>query len=164
MKTKILITTLTIVVAASMAPNTARASMMCQHDWLAAWRTAISGGEALNGLTQGYTATSNNISGLGTWAISATTGNAGRQSVTGISGCYSSNSSPPTNNPMADIHGSNCWCRMMTPMIGSWVLSGTGSNPFCGITCPQECSSLATTPLLNLPGRRGLLVQLFTPM
>ena len=132
MKTRILLTTFTIAIAASATPDTAHTSMMCQHDWLAVWRNAASLAEAT---TANSPTTFTGGSRVGSWAISSTTGGAGRQSINGISVCDAA----PAPSPSSGTEGPNCWCRMMSPMIGSWVL--IQSSEWIGAGCTQSCAS-----------------------
>ena len=157
MKTKILLTTFTIAVAASMASSTARASMMCQHDWLNAWR------EASNAQIQAATSWPSccvftRSTRVTNWAVSSMHGNAGRQSVIGLALCSSTPGGtattgnracavPGSGNSVcrdepASQYGSNCWCRIISPAVGrAWVFIGDEiSTPDCTANCAFNCA------------------------
>ena len=136
MKTKILITTLTIVVAASMAPNTARASMMCQHDWLAAWANHSGALPDARVTFMGFEQPElNNTNGArGIWAISSTLGGAGRQTVVGISACTNTTTVHQHSGPASP--GDYCHCTVISPTItGIW-----SPTPFSPGQPPGTCS------------------------
>ena len=135
----ILLKAIIITVATTATPT--RASMMCQHDWLAAWRAAntLQGSDnSQNNISYFHASTSNSVDGV--WAVSATNGGAGRQAVSGISACRASSANASENN---FLPGQFCWCRMTNPMVGSnWVFQNDMSTlGTCQIFCAQSCTA-----------------------
>ena len=128
---KTLLMTFTIAVVATALP--ARASMMCQHDWLAAWRNSGTGD---NRRIEGFALEPADR----LWMAGADIGNAGFQSVIGVARCSISTGVPGTTQPNINHSstGFHCWCRMVSPAFGMWVHS---HNFTTSAACASGCAS-----------------------
>ena len=156
---KILVMVMVLAWAVSGTGRSAHALTMCAANWLDAWRETTP--VFLLGANMAYTAASQN----GTWAVGAVRGGMGPQSVTGISRCSSttgvntaagnftctapnSDTHVCRNQPPVPQNGGNCWCRMISPNVGtSWVFQSAFSESACASNCVSQCAnSLNSTP------------------
>jgi hypothetical protein len=89
----------------------------------------------------------------GMWAVTS-----GGYTVSGISQCSTSSLVINSTNGTG---GSQCWCRMMSPVVGlSWVFMGAntfGSSDDCANSCAFRCTTCIKDGTYNLCARSAVL-------
>ena len=130
---KVLVLVSVMVLLVHVAP--VRASMMCAHDWLAAWR--YDNGDGAGWIISPTTLSFGDNDRF--WALGGNIGNAGHQSVIGVARCSSTaGTSGQTSTNVVATFGQHCWCRMISPGVGShWVHASNFA--VMGNTCATGC-------------------------
>jgi len=102
----------------------------CQH-WFGNW-VLHSGG--LPGASSTHNRGNANVR---TFSVTSNIGGTSR-TVNGVGWCGGS-TTPPTS---ATQSGSNCWCRVTSPITSRWVFESThSSNARCAGNCSDHCAS-----------------------
>ena len=74
-------------------------------------------------------------------------GTGGRLSIEGLGVCSDDDPTADSGDIIDDLYvisgaGSNCWCRIISPAISSWVnVSSYGTAESCVYDCAQSCGS-----------------------
>ena len=119
---------------------------MCKLDWVSVWRNA-------SGILQDSGRAF--ATGRGTsWSVYARQGATGLQTLTGLSHCNNSSTSP-----LNTADGINCWCRMINPNAGEWIfLNVFGTAEACMGLCAHDCTRCVRDGASHSCTRAALLI------
>ena len=92
------------------------------------------------------------------WTVTAAVAPFGQQTLKGESACIETTSNNTTKPTDAILDGVNCWCRMTSPRVGSWVFNYTNSTASaCASGCANDCSNCVQLGTTGWCSRRAVL-------